>query len=1488
MIDIIGAGGGKNSGGGGSTDPDSLDSHSSARVLDLLSEGEVEGVVDGLKGVFFNNTPVQNADGTNNFSGVTIKFRTGTASQTLIPGFDEASQVVTVGVTVTTTAPQTISVSETDVDAVRLTISVPQLQFINDDGDIKGTSVELAVDIQENSGGFTELFTDKITGRTGDLYQRQYEIDLEGRTFPIDIKVRRITEDSSNPKKINAFSLATFTKVTYTDNTYNNSALASIRVNAEQFSSIPTRMYRLKGVKVRIPSNATVRDDGSLAYSGVWNGTFAAATYTNDPAWCLYDLLTSQRYGLGDHILTESEKTSFNGNASKLDKFAFFSASQYSSALIEDFLSPVTAGGFKTGKSYKIVSVGTTDFTLIGATSNTVGQQFVASGAGSGTGTAQGLEPRFSLNVNLQKRSEAYDIINSLCSVFRAMPYYSSGSLTVAQDSPQDTSYLFNRSNVDETGFTYQGSSQKARATVAIVKYFDMDLRTQVYEEVKDDDAIAKYGVITKNIDAFGCTSRGQAFRVGKWLLQSESIETETVSFTTSIDAGVIVRPGQVIEISDPVRAGFRRGGRIKSGNITQVTVDDTALTDLPANSFTGTRTLSVVLPDGSVETRDISDITGANITVQTAFSQAPNANTVWVVQTTGGGTADIQTSTWRVVSVVEADSFQFTVTALSYNASKFAAVEQAQALTFRDISNLNEIPATPEWKDGSASSGITQQLYKYRDEVRVKVLARWKPVLGVNEYEVRWRVDDGNWNVRRQQGTDYEILNTLPGSYEFKIFALNAALVPSAVPLTGTFNSEGKTARPSTVTGFSATIDQHIGVVLNWDDMKAGANADDGFADLDITGYEIRKGSSWDNNDVVATTQSTTLKIGNLEAGAVTYHIKAFDADGNYSLLSTFVIATITGPTAPSVSGTVVGDQIILTWSDTSQSYAVANYEVRTAEDGVLDTSTATRFSTPVNYTGNRVFFVKAIDFAGNQSSEGQVTVSVSQAIAPSISHVYEGRQLRLNWSEVNGTTRTRQYEVRQGGASSTFATANIIGRTQGTTFSLEATWSAAQKFFVVALDANNNFGSPGSVDVPLNLPGQASVNSVLNGEFVVLSWDPVAAGSIPVAEYEVRRGSVFSSATVKTRASATRFQERVDWSGTQTYWIVGIDSEGNFGTEANINVSINAPAAVPTFKQEVIDNNVLLRWSEPTSSLPIINYRISKGSSSPGTLIGNKLGLFTTVFESVAGTFTYRIVAIDSANNIGAEAVIDAKVDEPPDFVLNLDQTSTFNGTKTNAFEDDGNLFVCVDTTETWQQHFSSAGYNTIQDQIDDGKDLYALPSLTTGSYVEEIDYGAVLASTRIQTTLTSEDVVGTTTITPKISTKLNAGDSYTDFAGQDNVFATNFRYIKVTYDFSSSGNDDILKITQLRTKLFAKSKTDQGTDTVSNASTGKTVSFVKTFIDIDSINVTPRGDGSAFLIPIVDFTDVANPTSFTVFLLNASGTKVTGNFDWTCRGV
>ncbi len=372
----------------------------------------------------------------------------------------------------------------------------------------------------------------------------------------------------------------------------------------------------------------------------------------------------------------------------------------------------------------------------------------------------------------------------------RCMPIWSAGSIQLAQDSPKDASYLFNLANVTSEGFSYSGSGLKTRNTVISVSYFNMDSREIDYEVYEDTASIAKLGVIIKQVKGFACTSRGQARRLAKAILFAEQNESEIVSFGTSIDSGVVIRPGAVIDIADPVRSGVRRGGRVTAATTTQITVDDTAATDLPTSN---NPTLSVVLPNGTVETKTVQSIAGAVITVASAYSDTPNVNTVWLLQND-----TVQAQKFRVITVEESDGINYAITALSYVPGKYAFIENNDPLPTRNVSLLSAPASAP------VGLSVDEKIVVINNMARSKLIISWQAVTGVTQYQVNYKYEDTNFVSQVVFSNDFELLDSKRGTYTIQVFAYNAALFLSANGSETTFTASGKTAIPEDVSGLS------------------------------------------------------------------------------------------------------------------------------------------------------------------------------------------------------------------------------------------------------------------------------------------------------------------------------------------------------------------------------------------------------------------------------------------------------------------------------------------------------------------------------------------------------------------------------------------------------------------------------------------------------------------------------------------------------------
>jgi len=745
--------------------PDTLHSRAFATVQDLISEGEIEGfasaskegLVKGttayenasLKDVFLDDTPILNSTASSsnpdssdfNFTDVTFKSKFGTSNQTAMSGIPAESRSPTnVSVVVTTSNPVTRQVTNTDVDAVIVTLTWPQIQVAEDDGDIVGDTVAYKIQVQYNSGGFNDVISSSVSGRTADAYARDHRINITG-DFPVDIRVVRVTADSTEDNRVNAFQFTSLQEVIDNNSSYPNSAYVALRLDSKQFNRIPTRKYRIRGIKVRIPgagasSSGTPTVDnetGRIIYpSGyIFNGVMGAATYTNCPAMCLLDLLTNTRYGLGNHITDNN-----------LDLFSFVAASKFANEEVDD-------------------------------------------GTGSGA-----KEARFSCNVNIQSPKEAFAAINELAGVMRCMPIWSAGGITISQDKPTTASYLFNLANVGEGGFNYSGSSLKTRHSVISVSYFNMDSKEVDFEVVEDDTAISKFGAIVKQVKAFACTSRNQAARLGRAILFAEQNESETITFSTSIDSGIVVRPGSVIEVNDPVRSGARRGGRIVAASTTSITIDAVTETNIPA--LGDNPTISVILSDGTVETKSITDINGAVLTVN-AFSSAPNTNSPYVISST-----TLQTQLFRVIQVEEQDDVNYVITALTYVEGKYNFIENGVALPTRNISLLNAPVPSP------SNLTVTEKTIVINNIARSKLIIDWQPVQGVTQYLVNYKFENNNYVSQIVFSSDFELLDTKKGEYTIEVFSYNLSLQLSTNSTTTTFIAKGKTALPEDVSNLT------------------------------------------------------------------------------------------------------------------------------------------------------------------------------------------------------------------------------------------------------------------------------------------------------------------------------------------------------------------------------------------------------------------------------------------------------------------------------------------------------------------------------------------------------------------------------------------------------------------------------------------------------------------------------------------------------------
>lgn len=736
-------------GGGGSTrtpveDADNLHSIAYASVVDLISAGPIHGFANEnspLRSVYLDNTPIQNEDGSLNFQDVQMEFRAGTQDQSYIPGFPAAESATTVNVELRSDQPFTRSIQNIHISGLRVGLSVRGLkQQSKKTGDITGYRVEYVIELSTDNSAFVEVLRASFDGKTTQQYSRSHRIDLPRATTGWSVRVRRLTANASNSTISDTTYVDSITEVTDAKLRRPMSACIGLRVNAKQFQSIPSRAFDLYLRVVRVPSNY---DAWTHTYSGSWDGTFKMS-WTENPAWVFYDLATNACDGLGRLL-----------PASWLDKWALYQIAQYCDEQVPD------------GKG--------------------------------------GTEPRFSCNVYLQDKAEAWRVLQDLASVFRGIAYYAQGTVLAVADMPRDSVYTYSNANVVDGIFNYAGSSLATRYTVALVSWNDeTDMGRAKVEVLEDPDGIARYGVRQLELTAFGCTSQGQAQRMGRSALFTSRMETETVTFGVGL-SGTLAQPGQIIEIADAHLAGRRIGGLVRSATKSEVALDATV------KVAAGDR-LTVVLSDGVSQSRPIVISSQEATETQTVqvdppFSLEPEPEAAWAISA-----ADLSTQKYRVISVAEDGDLKYTIHAVQYVDGKHAAIDYETRVETPPVS---VVPPPVQSIPGNVS--ITSYHVIDQGQARHNAVISWDAVPNAVAYEVQWRRDNSEWVVVPRTGsTSVEVPNIYAGAYRARVRAINVLDVSSLWGNSDLTELSGKLSAPLPATDLR-TSSIPWGIQVKW-----------------------------------------------------------------------------------------------------------------------------------------------------------------------------------------------------------------------------------------------------------------------------------------------------------------------------------------------------------------------------------------------------------------------------------------------------------------------------------------------------------------------------------------------------------------------------------------------------------------------------------------------------------------------------------------------
>ncbi|HHL3172168.1 TPA: host specificity protein J [Citrobacter freundii] len=716
--------------------PDDLQSVAKAKILVALGEGEFAGQLTG-KNIYLDGTALENADGSQNFSGVTWEFRAGTQAQNYIQGIPGTENEINVGTEVSSATAWTRTFTNTQLSAVRLRLKWPSLFRQEDNGDLVGYSINYAIDLQTDGGTWQTVLNTSVTGKTTSGYERSHRIDLPQAGSTWTIRLRKITADANSAKIGDTMTLQSFTEVIDAKLRYPNTALLYIEFDSSQFNgSIPQISCEPRGRVIRVPDNY---DPDTRTYSGTWQGAFKWA-WTDNPAWIFYDLVITDRFGLGNRL-----------SAANIDKWTLYQVSQYCDQPVPD------------GKG------------------------------GSGT------EPRYTCNVYVQDRNDAYTVLRDFAAIFRGMTYWGGDQIVALADMPRDVDYAYTRANVIDGRFTYSSSTTKTRYTTALVSWSDPgNAYADAMEPVFEQPLVARYGFNQLEMTAIGCTRQSEANRKGRWGILTNN-KDRVVSFDVGLD-GNIPQPGYIIAVSDELLSGKVMGGRISAVNGRVIKLDRVA------DAAAGDR-LIINLPSGASQSRTIQAINGESVTVTTAYSETPQAEAVWVVESD-----ELYAQQYRVVSVSDNDDGTFSITGAWHDPDKYARIDTGAIIDQRPVSVIPPGNQSPPANIVISSFSVVQQNISV-ETMRVS----WDQAQNAIAYEAQWRRNDGNWvNVPRSSTTSFDVSGIYAGRYLVRVRAINAAEISSGWGYSEEKTLTGKVGNPPKPVGF-ATTPINWGIRLNW-----------------------------------------------------------------------------------------------------------------------------------------------------------------------------------------------------------------------------------------------------------------------------------------------------------------------------------------------------------------------------------------------------------------------------------------------------------------------------------------------------------------------------------------------------------------------------------------------------------------------------------------------------------------------------------------------
>ncbi|HFT4496830.1 TPA: DUF1983 domain-containing protein [Klebsiella pneumoniae] len=717
--------------------PDDLQSVAKAKILLALGEGEFAGGLTG-KDIYLDGTPLENADGSQNFSGVSWEFRPGTQAQTYIQGIPGTENEISVGAEVSSKTAWTHTFTNTQLSAFRVRLKWPSLMKQEDDGDVVGNTVKYAIDLQTDGGAWQTVLETTVTGKTTSGYERSHRIDLPHAGSTWTLRLRKISPDANSVKVGDVMTLQSYTEVIDAKLRYPNTALLYIEFDSSQFNgSIPQISCEPRGRVIRVPDNYNPE---TREYTGVWTGGFKWA-WTDNPAWIYYDIVTADRFGLGNRL-----------SSANISKWTLYQIAQYCDQLVPD-------------------------------------------GRGG-----DGMEPRYTCNVYVQERNDAYTVLRDFAAIFRGMTCWNGEQIVVQADMPRDVDFTYTRANIVGKP-RYSSSSSQVRYTNALVSWSDPDnAYADAMEPAFIPELVSRYSFNQLEMTAIGCTRQSEAHRKGLWGILTNN-KDRVVEFDVGLD-GRIPQPGYIIALADELLAGRVNGGRISAVNGRVITLDR----DVDAKP--GDR-LQLNLPSGISQSRTIQAVNGRRqITVTTAYSETPERECVWAVESN-----DLFLQQYRVTGVKENGDATLTITGVSHDPDKFARIDTGAIIDQRPVSVLPAGNQSPPDDIVITSRSVVNQ------GISVETMqVNWSAVSGAIAYEAQWRRNDGNWiNVPRSSTTSFEVSGIYAGRYLVRVRAINAAEISSGWAYSEEKTLTGKVGEPLAPLALATRSLVH-GVQVSWE----------------------------------------------------------------------------------------------------------------------------------------------------------------------------------------------------------------------------------------------------------------------------------------------------------------------------------------------------------------------------------------------------------------------------------------------------------------------------------------------------------------------------------------------------------------------------------------------------------------------------------------------------------------------------------------------